>query len=915
MPKGWSGTAIPFKVGYFFSPESRTYAGDQTQADVPGQDYASTNWLVKEEWVARYNGPAQACYDGAAGMAMDSHGNVYATGYGDDGRNRDDYTTVEFPVSGGTPRVAHYNGPRFQDAATAIAIDKADNVYVTGWSYGTTYPVFSSDAVTIRYDGSLNEIWAVRYDPSTSDVYPTAIGVDASGNVYVTGENSGEGSNATSDFITLKYDSSGILQAGWPQTYHIDGRYLSPKGVSVDSDGNVYITGTSQPVNNSSSSTIVTVKYNSAGVQQWVRNFVGTAQGYDYPVGIVAQSSGIYVAGGTQSAGTNDDYLLIKYDSTGGVVWQRTYDNASNSSDYAQAMSMRPNGEIYIIGYSYGSYFAVVTVGYDTAGDIVRRIEGQYPETPVGLAVDAAGDVCVTGYGQGTMGFDEIQTAAYDPSGAFLWTMHDDAGRWGNDYPVGVAIAPSGDAVVCGTSAGGSTNYDFYAALYHGTGGGPQVQWQQTYNGPSNDDLLAAIALDPEGNVFATGSSYGIGTFTDYATVKYDTSGQPAWPTVAVRYDKSGYLDSPSALAVVGLGDSRYVFVTGQSYRDTGNGFVSEIATVKYDGASGGQLAEARHAGNAPPPPTGGAVGAFSTQGMATDPSGNVYVVGRITGSEQGSGILTIKYNSSLVQQWEQTYYGEVSGSGYYGRAVTVDSAGNVCVTGYAPGAGTGYDIATVKYDSSGNQLWVANYNGPDSLSDQPVAIKTDALGNVYVLGASQGKATGSDFVTIKYDPSGHQLWAVRYDGPANGDDFPNSLALDASGNAYVVGGSDGGSITHDDYATIKYDTNGNQLWVARYDSNYSIEDAAEAVAVDSSGNVYVAGRSQGKTSHSDFVTIKYDSTGQLAWIIRYNGPGDSSNYGMAIALDSSGNVFVAGQSEGAGSNGMDFTVVKYKQK
>jgi uncharacterized delta-60 repeat protein len=898
VPKGWEGTAIPFKVGYFFSPESRTYSKDQTQTSLIGQDYASTNWLVREEWVARYNGPAQASYDYPMGMAMDSQGNAYVTGSADNGRDRDDITTVKFPASGFDPVVANYKGPRYMDEGTAIAIDSADNIYVTGWSYGTTYPAFAMDAVTIRYDTSMRQIWAVRYDSETSDVYPMAIGVDGSGNVYVTGQNSGEGPNAAVDFITLKYNSSGVLQTGWPQTYHIDGRYLTPKGVSVDSGGNVYVTGTSQPPG-SLTSTIVTIKYNSAGAQQWVKTFAGSGQGNDFPVGIVAQPSGVYVAGGTDSIGTYSDYLLIKYNSAGDVVWLRTYSSTPTSSDNAQAMAVRPNGDIYITGNSYGDYWSVVTVGYNAAGDKVWDKEDQYLDAPMKIAVDAAGDVCVTGLTWDGR-FEEIQTAEYAPDGTLLWTMHDDAGRWGDDSPVGVAITPSGDVVVGGTSEGASTSTDYYGAQYHATDSGPQVQWRKTYSGSANNDAFKTMAIDPDGNVYATGSTFGLGTFNDYTTVKYDATGQPAWPSVVARYDKSGYEDNAYALVTAAIGGLRYVFVTGRSLADTGSSFVNEMATLKYDGASGAQLAEARHSGQC----------SGSSQAMTADSAGNVYVVGARSGK-----FLLVKYNASLVQQWDQNW-SPASNGGNMAQAVTLDPQGNICVTGYVNVSGANDDIATVKYDPNGNLIWAEPpvYDGPDHLGDYPMAIKTDAQGNVYVLGRSQGKTTGNDFVTIKYSPDGSQLWAVRYNGPASDAELPYGLAVDGSGNVYVTGSSIGDR-SFEDYVTIRYDTNGNQLWVARFDSNYSENDAAQAIALDSSGNVYVTGRSQGMSGHSDYATVKYDSAGQMIWNIRYNGPGDSSNYALAIAVDASGYVYVGGWSEGAGANGLDYAIVKYKQR
>jgi hypothetical protein len=83
------------------------------------------------------------------------------------------------------------------------------------------------------------------------------------------------------------------------------------------------------------------------------------------------------------------------------------------------------------------------------------------------------------------------------------------------------------------------------------------------------------------------------------------------------------------------------------------------------------------------------------------------------------------------------------------------------------------------------------------------------------------------------------------------------AMALDSSGNIYVTGGSVA-SGTSDDCVTIKYDTSGNQLWVARYNGPANSIEYTEAIAVDSSGNVYVTGPSQGSGTDDDYVTIKY---------------------------------------------------------
>ena len=205
-------------------------------------------------------------------------------------------------------------------------------------------------------------------------------------------------------------------------------------------------------------------------------------------------------------------------------------------------------------------------------------------------------------------------------------------------------------------------------------------------------------------------------------------------------------------------------------------------------------------------------------------------------------------------------------------------------------------------------------YNGPANDEEEAHAITVDTSGNVYVTGHSVGSGTQEDYATIKYNASGTEEWVTSYNGQANLNDHATAIAVDASGNVYVTGLSVG-SGTQEDYATVKYDSSGQQQWVARYDGPANLNDDARAIAVDGSGNVYVTGFSIGLGTGFDYATVKYDSAGQEQWVVRYNGPANLDDDAYAIAVDASGNVYVTGYSTVDAITGQtDYTTIKYSQ-
>jgi hypothetical protein len=413
--------------------------------------------------------------------------------------------------------------------------------------------------------------------------------------------------------------------------------------------------------------------------------------------------------------------------------------------------------------------------------------------------------------------------------------------------------------------------------------------WVARYDGPDSAyDKASAIAVDGAGNIYVTGMSRGSTTFHDYATVKYDPAGNELWVR---RYNGPDNGDDEASAIVV---DEDYVYVTGGS---ANSDLYFDCVTVKYD-SSGDSVWAVRYDG-----PSSDNDYPYS---IAVDGSRNVYVAGYDTGPDTWWDHATIKYTSSGTQEWVRRW---VTNDFDYAIAIAVDADNNVYVIGITGDPySSAWDYLTIKYSSSGDSLWARKYDGPANDYDQASAIAIDGSGNVYVTGGSAGSGTGWDYTTIKYDSLGDSLWVRRYDGPANGADWANAVAVDGAGNVYVTGYSEDPT-TNSDYATVKYNPSGVEQWVARYDGPGNGCDEAIAIVVDESGNTYITGSSY--RTGTDYATVKYNSSGVEQWVERYDGPANGNDYAYTIAIDGSDYVYVTGESQGSGT-GYDYATIKY---
>ena len=333
-----------------------------------------------------------------------------------------------------------------------------------------------------------------------------------------------------------------------------------------------------------------------------------------------------------------------------------------------------------------------------------------------------------------------------------------------------------------------------------------------------------------------------------------------------------------------------------------------------------------------------------SGNSIATDESGNVLVTGNFRSPSISFGstlltnagandIFTVKYNTNGNVLWAKSAGGA---SFDEGLGITTDHNGNVLVTGrFASSSitfgstmltngdttGTMFDIFIVKYDSIGNVLWAKSAGGTSS--DQSNSIAIDDSGNVFVTGyftspsITFGTTTltmsfGSfKIFTVKYDPNGNVLWAKSSDGTNSEDAWCLGITTDGNRNVFVTGrmfsptlifGSD--TLTSEGTSnifTVKYDANGNVLWARSTDGTSS--NAGMGITADISGNTYVTGSfgtpitfgafTLTSSGGTDIFTVKYDVVGNVLWA--KSAGGAYGDLGTGIATDNNGHLYITG--------------------
>jgi uncharacterized delta-60 repeat protein len=717
-------------------------------------------------WINKLVGAAT---DIANAVALDASGNVYITGQTQTGTEYDSIL-AKYTSTGTLVWQVKLAAASNAEQGYCIAVDSSSNVYIGGTGATST-----GAALLVKYDTNGNVVWQQKYETTgTCSIF--GIAVDSSGNVYTTGSIYAVSIGVSYAGFVCKYNSSGTIQ--WQQIlyYNVNANEVHFRGIALDSLSNVYVAG---EVNND----FLTAKLNSSGVVQWKRSININTQ--DNFRGITVDSAGNCYAVGYTNTG-NFDIIFAKYNTSGVIQWVKTL-SAGTTSEYGYAICSDSADNIYITGISATSTTLVsqniVVIKYNSSGILQwqRTLANSTGSTDAGYGICATltnvyvvgiitqtnSDIFVaalpadgTKTGTYALGATSMVYGSASLSESTPTYTEADANISFGSYSYGFLVAngfdasfkditndASGDMYIAG-NIGSSGFTNVYVGKYSSTG---NLIFGKNIAPTSGYFFSVNIKLDSNNNIIVVARN---SSSSSLVLIKLNSDGSLQWVS---------HLATPSSIDYNTLA----IDSSNNIYLISTNAYL-----FKY--ASDGTLQWQKNFS---------ALNGLS--GVTTHSSGDVYICGSIIVSSYHKPFF-MKLNSSGTILWQKTYSsGLASTASYRARDIKVDSSGNIYLLSDVSTGG----FLLSKHDTTSALTWIKS-SGFTSFSSAVSNITLTSTGDVWVSGSYNALSSGtsSDSYAVLFNGNTGVQKVSKVVGSVGIADPSNGATLDSFGNLVIVG-------------------------------------------------------------------------------------------------------------------------------
>jgi hypothetical protein len=686
------------------------------------------------------------------------------------------------------------------DRLSKIKVDSAGNRYACGYAGGERG---TADAFMMKCNPLGDTLWTFYYHGgSLGDDYAYDFAIDTAGNVYVTGAS--DGTSGNTDCFTAKLNNAGVQQ--WLTRYTTAQNTESEgNAIDIDATGNIYVAGFFDPA--LASANWLVLKYNNAGVQQWVDMYNGPVNSDDRTSDIVIAPNGNPTVCGSywdSTAAGGKNILIRQYNPNGSVVWQTSYSSPlANSYDLAFKLDYVANGELRV----------AATTG-----------------TPSANVADMLG-------------------LAFDQNGVLLWATPYTFSASANEMLYGADFDATGKIYFAGS--------DYSGAIITCINADGTLGWRKEWNGPllPPRDVFFDVKADNNGSVFVAGKGIfqgpnysGNGGIDNSIIVKYSDSGDSLWT----------YRLTDSLAVCVASGID---VVNGKVYA---TGFKADTAAFDYAGCiivldtAGNSLQNRFYDGKG----DGVATGAF----VKTDAQNNVYAactVDRFGGYKIGYDVAVVKYDAAGVEQWVSYYSSPVWNNDTL-IAMEFDPNGDLilCIATDSAATNTKYIPTLVRMNTNGQVLNTVAYTTTPKTNIFPKTMLVKSDGSI-VIGNASASYGG---LLLYYDANFNLQWSARIDSTLTLSRV-NCLGAFSNGDIAVGGYLQINSPTLVYKGIVqRYSNTGQLIWSTEVDSIGTFDDLVD-LDINAAGNI-AAATTSGTTIA--IVGINGNS-GAISWRSIYN--------------------------------------------